>query len=36
MAKNLVEKFKEDFANEIAQDDHICPDTMIRWLEENA
>lgn len=35
MAKRLVEKFKVDFANYIAQDDHICPDTMIEWLEEN-
>ena len=32
---SLVEKFKEDFSIEIESDTHICPDTIIQWLEEN-
>ena len=36
MAKDLVEKFKKDFANEMEEDDHICPYEMIKWLEDNA
>lgn len=32
----LIEKFKEDFASYFEQDDHICPEEMLRWLERNS
>jgi len=33
--RDLIEKFKKDFAKFFEDDEHICPDVMLKWLKKN-